>query len=67
RRCPPGGLPVTYAALARDVRRGDRVLIDDGRVELHVTGKRSAEVICEVVRGGTVGDNKGINLPDSSL
>ncbi len=67
RRCTPGGLPVTYAALARDVRRGDRVLIDDGRIELRVTGKRDTDVVCEVVRGGTVRDNKGINLPDSSL
>ncbi|MHC4450658.1 MAG: pyruvate kinase, partial [Planctomycetota bacterium] len=67
RHCAPGGLPVTYAALARDVRRGDRVLIEDGRIELRVTGKRGNDVICEVVRGGTVRDNKGINLPDSSL
>jgi pyruvate kinase len=67
RRCAPGGLPVTYAALARDVRRGNRVLIDDGLIELIVTGKRGNDVVCEVVRGGSVGDNKGINLPDSAL
>jgi len=67
RNCAPGGLPVTYAALASDVRRGDRVLIDDGRIELRVTGKRGNDVISEVVCGGTVHDNKGINLPDSSL
>ena len=67
RRCAPGGLPVTYAALARDVKRGDRVLIEDGRIELHVRGKRGNEVVCEVARGGSVSDNKGINLPDSSL
>ena len=67
RRCAPGGLPVTYAALARDVQRGDRVLIEDGRIELSVIGKRGNDVVCEVVRGGAVRDNKGINLPDSSL
>lgn len=67
RRCAPGGLPVTYAALARDVQRGDRVLIEDGLIELTVTGLRGSDVVCEVVRGGTVRDHKGINLPDSSL
>jgi len=67
RRCAPGGLPVTYAALARDVQRGDRVLIEDGRIELTVTGLRGNNVVCEVVCGGTVRDHKGINLPDSSL
>jgi pyruvate kinase len=66
-RCAAGELPVSYAALAKDVKRGDRVLIDDGRIELRVVRVRGRDVRCEVVRGGEVRDHKGINLPDSSL
>ena len=66
-RCDPGELPVSYSALARDVQRGDRILIDDGRIGLRVVRVHGRDVRCEVVRGGTVHDHKGINLPDSAL
>ena len=66
-RCKAGELPVSYAALSRDVKRGHRILIDDGRIELRVGRIRGKDVTCEVVRGGKVSNHKGINLPDSSL
>ncbi|GAC1322182.1 MAG: pyruvate kinase [Mycobacteriales bacterium] len=53
----------TYAALADDVRVGDRLLLDDGNVGLRVTAVRSPDVTCQVVWGGVVSDHKGINLP----
>ena len=53
----------TYARLAHDVEVGDRVLIDDGLLELRVTAFTETEVTCEVVRGGVLRDHKGINLP----
>jgi len=58
----------TYEPLARDVRVGDTVLIDDGLIELRVSGielgtAHGDEVITEVVHGGTLKPNKGINLP----
>ena len=67
KRCEPGSLPVTYAALARDVSKGDRILIEDGRIALRVRRKRERKVECDVECGGVVKNHKGINLPDSAL
>jgi pyruvate kinase len=54
----------TYEGLAGDVQAGDPILIDDGRVRLRVTEvKDGTDVVCEVLVGGKVSDNKGINLP----
>jgi pyruvate kinase len=53
----------TYQGLADDVRVGDRVLIDDGNVQLDVTGVSGIRVHTRVVVGGKVSDHKGINLP----
>jgi pyruvate kinase len=53
----------TYKGLPGDVSVGDPILIDDGKVRLRVTGVEDTEVHTEVVVGGRVSDNKGINLP----
>jgi pyruvate kinase len=53
----------TYPSLADDVRAGDRILIDDGNVQLDVTGVTGSRVRTRVVVGGKVSDHKGINLP----
>jgi pyruvate kinase len=53
----------TYDGLPGDVEVGDPVLIDDGKVRLEVTAVKGTEVTTRVVVGGTVSDNKGINLP----
>ena len=60
---PDGALPCGYAALAADVSPGDRMLIDDGRVEVRVLRAADGLVTCEVVRGGVVTSGKGLNLP----
>ncbi|MFT4714512.1 MAG: pyruvate kinase, partial [Candidatus Azotimanducaceae bacterium] len=52
-----------YKALASDVTPGDRILLADGIFELKVLAIDSDEVICEVIQGGRLTDNKGINLP----
>ena len=57
----------TYAGLARDVKPGDRILIDDGMIQLDVLGTDGVEVRCSVVAGGSVSDHKGINLPGVDL
>ena len=67
RKAAAGKLPVTYAALARDVRRGDTIRIDDGKIELRVERVRGDVIRCVVVRGGVVTDRKGINLPGVEL
>ncbi|HEY8484659.1 MAG TPA: pyruvate kinase [Longimicrobiales bacterium] len=58
-----GELPTTYAPLAQDVSPGDRILLDDGLMELRVQDVKGSRVYCEVVRGGLLRSNKGMNLP----
>ncbi|NEB90762.1 pyruvate kinase [Streptomyces bauhiniae] len=53
----------TYAGLSEDVRPGERVLVDDGRVCLEVTGVDGPRVRTRVVEGGVISDHKGLNLP----
>ena len=55
------------AALPRDVKPGDRVLLDDGTIELLVLGTTDTEVECEVVVGGVLKPHKGVNVPGRTL
>src|SRR5579871_2991900 len=59
----PGLIPSQYAALAEDVRPNDRILLDDGMIELHVESVSGSEVLCRVTAGGILKDRKGMNLP----
>jgi len=56
-------IPVTYAALADDVTVGDRVLMDDGLIDLVVLDVPRPRVVARVMHGGPLGSHKGINLP----
>ncbi len=60
-------LPITYAALARDVRLGARILINDGLVELKAERIAGDTVDCVVVVGGLVTSHKGLNLPGTAV
>lgn len=53
----------TYAGLPGDCKPGDLLLIDDGKVTLQVTQVNGTEVVTKVIEGGTLSNNKGINLP----
>src|SRR5947209_2339037 len=59
----PGLIPSQYADLPRDVRPGDRILLDDGMLELRVEAVAGADVVCDVKAGGLLKDRKGMNLP----
>ena len=56
-------LPTTYDGLARDVQPGNRILVDDGLMELRVDAVHGDRVHCTVVRGGLLKQHKGLNLP----
>ncbi len=56
-----------FKPLPREVHAGDRILLSDGLIELRVQRVRGHEVICQVVNGGILGENKGINLPGVKL
>ncbi len=60
-------IPVTYSSLARDLRVGARVLINDGLIEL-ITERIADEFVeCTVLAGGTITSHKGINLPGTQV
>lgn len=53
----------TFKTLAENVEQGSRILLSDGLIELRVHEVVGADVVCEIINGGTLGENKGINLP----
>lgn len=59
----PGLIPSRYERLAGDVQAGDRILLDDGLIELRVEAVAGTEISCTVVEGGRLKDRKGMNLP----
>ncbi len=56
-------IPTIYKNLPTDVKPGDRILLDDGLMDLVVLGTEGQNVRCRVVTGGKLKDRKGINLP----
>jgi pyruvate kinase len=60
-------IPVTYAPLAKEVAPGDRILINDGRIELRVKKSDGVRIQTEVIVGGEIGSRKGINVPGVAL
>src|SRR6516164_6870391 len=60
-------IATTYHGLAHDVRPGERILLSDGKVELIVREIRDGNVICEVLNGGLLAENQGINLPGTNV
>ncbi len=63
----PGRISTTYAPLVRAARPGDRLLLDDGKIELRVEHGTSTELETTVVHGGRLGQHKGINAPGAPL
>lgn len=54
---------INYSGLTADVKEGNRILIDDGLIELHVKSVSGPRIICQVVNGGELGERKGVNVP----
>jgi len=66
----PGGeeeIHVSHHELVEALRAGDRVLLDDGRIELVVRSRSDGRAECTVVRGGLLGERKGISVPGRPL
>lgn len=60
-------ISVTYEDLARDLKAGDTVLLDDGLIALRVLSTTDTEVECEVLNNGSLGEKKGVNLPNTHI
>jgi len=58
---------VTYPRLTKDLKAGDTVLLDDGRLELRVVKKSVHALSCRIIRGGVLKSHKGVNLPGAVL
>ncbi len=60
-------LSTTYRPLAQDVNEGGKIFIDDGLIELSILDTTETEVRCEVMFGGEVRENAGMNLPGADI
>ena len=60
-------IPSQYRSLHKDVRAGERILLDDGKLELRVLAIKNRDVSCRVIEGGVLSNHKGMNLPNSDL
>ena len=58
---------VSYKELVNDVNAGDRILIDDGLIELAVISKTDKDILCEVINSGIVKNKKGVNVPNVKI
>ncbi|HEX7005430.1 MAG TPA: pyruvate kinase [Trueperaceae bacterium] len=58
---------VTYKGLCNDVKIGDTLLLDDGRLAVQVTALKGPRIETEVTLGGVLSNNKGINIPGADL
>ena len=69
RRIPgrKGLISTGYRQLPQDVRKGSRILLDDGNMELEVLRVAGTEIHCRVVVGGSLSEHKGINLPGTAI
>jgi pyruvate kinase len=57
----------TYPLLYKKVRQGDRILINDGQIELRVIEIKNEDIYCRVMEGGVLQPNKGVNVPGRDL
>ncbi|MBS1149988.1 MAG: pyk [Myxococcaceae bacterium] len=62
-----GLIPSEYQALVTDVKPSDRILLDDGKLELKVVSTRGQDISCTVITGGRLSNKKGMNLPNVAV
>jgi pyruvate kinase len=63
----PDDIEVSHVELVQALRKGDRVLLDDGRIELAIRSVDDGRAEASVVRGGLLGERKGISVPGRAL
>ena len=63
----PSQIEVSHSELVQALKPGDRVLLDDGRIELAVRGVQDGRVEASVMRGGLLGERKGVSVPGRPL
>ncbi len=58
---------ISYPAILNDLKKGQKVLLDDGLIQLIVKGKNTESLIATVKEGGILTANKGVNLPETTI
>ena len=58
---------ISFPGLVNDVSIGTKILVDDGLIELVVAEIKGTEIICDVINGGFLSNNKGVNIPGVKL
>ena len=61
------GVSITYKDLYKDVNIGQKILINDGTIEVQVEEIRDRDIYCRIINGGTLTNKKSINVPDLDL
>jgi pyruvate kinase len=60
-------ISTSFKSLPNEVHTGARILLSDGKIELRVTRAGTADIECQIINGGTLGERQGINLPGTAL
>lgn len=58
---------INYDRLHEDVVPGNKILIDDGLIELNVTEVKGKDIVCQIINGGELGEKKGVNVPNVKI
>ncbi|MBO5460474.1 MAG: pyruvate kinase, partial [Ruminococcus sp.] len=58
---------ISYEGLVEDIEKGQTILIDDGLIELKVKNKNNKEILCTIINGGELGQQKGVNVPNVAV
>lgn len=58
---------INYSGLNEDVVPGNKILIDDGLIELEVQEVSGTDIVCRIINGGELGMRKGVNVPNVKI
>jgi pyruvate kinase len=59
---------INYVKLPQDVKSGEKILLDDGKIMLEVIATDGkTEILCKIIQGGILSSKKGVNLPNTSI
>lgn len=58
---------VTFKGLPKDVKEGNKILVDDGLIEMEVIKTTATDIVCKVLNSGVIASHKGINIPGVNL
>lgn len=60
-------ISINYPLFAKEVKKGDKIMVDDGKKKFEVVSIKGSEVLCKILVGGETKGRRGVNLPDSDI